>query len=193
SSLVSFSLFQRVPRPARPDLRPIYQGSNPISDVWSLEALRIIGKYFRRSVFDSSDEEAKENMMLASTFAGVGFGNAGVHLCHALSYPISSQGQSYFDADYPAKKPLIPHGLSVVTTAVADFEYLTPACPERHAAAARQLGATISDNAGNDYIASKLCDQIRGFMRDFQVPNGLEEMGFQYSDIGKASKVKMHF
>ncbi|PIO58033.1 hypothetical protein TELCIR_20541, partial [Teladorsagia circumcincta] len=55
-----------------------------------------------------------------------------------------SQGHSYFDADYPPRKALIPHGLSVVTTAVADFEYLTPACPERHAQAARQLGATVS-------------------------------------------------
>nr|CDJ98032.1 unnamed protein product [Haemonchus contortus] len=182
-SFTALPYTKRVPRPLRPDLRPLYQGSNPISDVWSQEALRIIGKYFRRSVFDSSDEEAREKMLLASTFAGVGFGNAGVHLCHALSYPISSQGHSYFDKDYPDKKPLIPHGLSVVTTAVADFEYLTPACPERHAQAAQQLGATIPDSAGNNYIASVLCDQIRGLMRDFQVPNGLEAMGFQRSDI----------
>ncbi|VDL77172.1 unnamed protein product [Nippostrongylus brasiliensis] len=183
---------QRVPRPLRPELRPLYQGSNPISDVWSLEALRIMGKYFRRSVLDSSDEEAKTNMLLASTFAGVGFGNAGVHLCHALSYPISSQGKSYFDADYPSKKPLIPHGLSVVTTAVADFEYLTPAFPERHAQAARALGASVNDSAGNSYIASKLCDEIRGFMRDFKVPNGLEAMGFEFSDIEKLSAAALN-
>ncbi|KAK6010783.1 hypothetical protein OSTOST_24150 [Ostertagia ostertagi] len=125
----------------------------------------------------------------------------------------SSQGQSYFDADYPTKKPLIPHGLSVVTTAVADFEYLTPACPERHAQAARQLGATVSsrsppihgqnqwlarskvyvkDTAGNSYIARILCDQIRGLMRDFQVPNGLEAMGFQYSDIEKLTAAALN-
>ncbi|VDP34925.1 unnamed protein product [Heligmosomoides polygyrus] len=183
---------QRVPRPVRPELRPLYQGSNPISDVWSLEALRIMGKYFRRSVEDSSDDEARENMMLASTFAGVGFGNAGVHLCHGLSYPISSQGKSYYDADYPPRKALIPHGLSVVTTAVADFEYLTPSSPERHAEAARQLGAKIPVSASNSYIAGKLCDEIRGFMRDFRVPNGLEAMGFQFSDIERLSAAALN-
>ncbi|KAK6046594.1 alcohol dehydrogenase, iron-dependent [Cooperia oncophora] len=191
-SYTALPYLKRVPRPLRPDLRPLYQGSNPISDVWSLEALRIMGKYFRRSVLDSSDEEAKERMLLASTFAGVGFGNAGVHLCHALSYPISSQGHSYFDSDYPSRKALIPHGLSVVTTAVADFEFLTPACPERHAEAARQLGATVSDTAGNSYIAMTLCDQIRGLMRDFQVPNGLEAMGFQFSDIEKLTAAALN-
>ncbi|KAJ1357699.1 Hydroxyacid-oxoacid transhydrogenase, mitochondrial [Parelaphostrongylus tenuis] len=62
---------QRVPRPLQPQLRPLYQGANPISDVWSLEALRIMRKYFRRSVNDSSDDEAKYYMLLASTFAGM--------------------------------------------------------------------------------------------------------------------------
>ncbi|EYC17064.1 hypothetical protein Y032_0031g2255 [Ancylostoma ceylanicum] len=186
-SYTALPYHKRVPRPARPDLRPLYQGSNPISDVWSMEALRIMGKYFRRSVADSSDEEARQHMLLASTFAGVGFGNAGVHICHGLSYPISSQGKSYFDKDYPETKPLIPHGLSVVTTAVADFEFLTASCPERHARAARQLGAEIPDNASDSYVAAKLCDEIRGFMRDFQVPNGLEAMGFKFSDIDKLS------
>ncbi|KJH50934.1 alcohol dehydrogenase, iron-dependent [Dictyocaulus viviparus] len=187
---------QRVPCPLRPQLRPLYQGSNPISDIWSLEALKIIRKYFRRSVNDCFDNEAKYHMLLASVFAGIGFGNAGVHLCHGLieslsvmykssrkAFYVSSQGKSYFDVDYPAKKALIPHGLSVVITAAADFEFLAPAFPERHAEAARQLGVDVPISADSDYIAKKLCDEIRGYMRDFNVPNGLKDLGFQFSDI----------
>ena len=41
---------QRKPRPSDPALRPSYQGSNPISDIWSLHALRIVTKYFKRQV-----------------------------------------------------------------------------------------------------------------------------------------------
>src|SRR5881398_4059560 len=54
--------FHRRPRPERPVLRPAYQGSNPISDVWSLEALRWVAKYFVRAVEDPDDLEAREKM-----------------------------------------------------------------------------------------------------------------------------------
>ena len=33
------------PLPDRPALRPAYQGSNPISDIWSLQALRMVAQY----------------------------------------------------------------------------------------------------------------------------------------------------
>ncbi|PIC46262.1 hypothetical protein B9Z55_006011 [Caenorhabditis nigoni] len=183
---------QRSPRPARPEVRPVYQGSNPISDVWSREALRIIGKYFRRSVFDPSDEEARTEMLKASSFAGIGFGNAGVHLCHGLSYPISSQAKGCVAHGYPQDKNLIPHGLSVMTTAVADFEFTTAACPDRHLVAAQTLGADIPNNADNEYISRTLCDQLRGFMKDFGVPNGLKGMGFEYSDIDHLTEAASH-
>jgi alcohol dehydrogenase class IV len=73
---------ERTPRPTNPILRPAYQGANPISDIFSLNALRQTVKYLPRSVRDPEDMEAQSEMLLASTLAGVGFGNAGVHLCH---------------------------------------------------------------------------------------------------------------
>src|SRR5438552_326350 len=83
------------PRPDRPALRPAYQGSNPISDIWSLEALRMVTAYLVRAVEDADDDEARANMLLAASYAGVGFGNAGVHLPHGMSYPVSGHVKSY--------------------------------------------------------------------------------------------------
>ena len=68
---------------------PAYQGSNPISDVWSMQALRMVAQYLVRAVDDPSDDEARAQMLLAASYAGVGFGNAGVHLPHGMSYPVS--------------------------------------------------------------------------------------------------------
>eukprot|EP01045_Picozoa_sp_COSAG04_P026122 COSAG04_NODE_3562_length_2707_cov_2.035276_3_plen_226_part_01 len=118
-SLESFTALpynERVPRPANPNLRPAYQGSNPISDVWCQQSLRMLAENFVRSV-QTDDKRAKEEMCLASTYAGVGFGNAGVHLCHGMSYPISGLnkgGPRWVHPEYDSTPTpggvLVPHG-----------------------------------------------------------------------------------
>jgi hydroxyacid-oxoacid transhydrogenase len=115
--------FERRPRPERPMLRPAYQGSNPISDVWSLEALRLVTAYLRRAVADPSDKQARAGMLLAAAYAGMGFGNAGVHLPHGMSYPVSGLVRGYRPPGYPDDHPMIPHGVSVVLTAPAVFRF----------------------------------------------------------------------
>src|SRR5205814_5628007 len=46
--------YNRRPKPARPIERPAYQGSNPISDIWSLRALEIVARFLPRAVADCS-------------------------------------------------------------------------------------------------------------------------------------------
>ncbi|MCB1124243.1 MAG: iron-containing alcohol dehydrogenase, partial [Verrucomicrobiae bacterium] len=82
--------YRERPKPERPIQRPSYQGSNPISDLWSLEALRMVDKFLIRAYQSPDDLEARGAMHLAAGIAGVGFGNAGVHLPHGMSYPVSS-------------------------------------------------------------------------------------------------------
>ena len=85
--------FDQRPRPDRPQLRPAYQGSNPVSDLWALEALRLVEQFLPRAVADPSDDEARSAMCLAAALAGIGFGNAGVHLPHGMSYPDGWHGR----------------------------------------------------------------------------------------------------
>ena len=87
--------FTDRPMPDRPAMRPAYQGSNPISDIWSMQALRMVNRFLVRAFDDTSDDEARANMLLAAAYAGVGFGNAGVHLPHGMSYPVSGNVRSY--------------------------------------------------------------------------------------------------
>src|SRR6187200_598836 len=102
------------PMPESPRMRPAYQGSNPISDVWSLQSLRMVAKYLVRAVADPSDEDARSQMLLAAAYAGVGFGNAGVHLPHGMSYPVSGKVKSYRAPGYNSSHPIVPHGMSVI-------------------------------------------------------------------------------
>lgn len=174
--------FKNRPRPDRPILRPAYQGSNPISDLWSLEALRMVDQYLIRAYQDSNDIEARGYMHLAAGIAGVGFGNAGVHLPHGMSYPVSSHVRSFTPEDFETDHPIIPHGMSVILNAPAVFRFTAPADPERHRQAAMALGADVIDVADED-VGEALANRIIEFMKALNMPNGLEAVGYTEADI----------
>jgi hydroxyacid-oxoacid transhydrogenase len=170
------------PLPAKPLLRPAYQGSNPISDVWSLQALKMVSQYLVRAVEDAGDDEARSAMLLAASYAGVGFGNAGVHLPHGMSYAVSGHVQTYAAPGYAADHALVPHGISVILNAPAVFRYTGPSSPARHLQAAEALGVDV--RGVRDVDAGKvLADRITWFMQRLQVPNGLRAVGYTAQDI----------
>ncbi|HLI51291.1 MAG TPA: hydroxyacid-oxoacid transhydrogenase, partial [Thermomicrobiaceae bacterium] len=81
--------YNQRPAPESPRMRPAYQGANPISDIWARQAIQMVAANIVRAAEDPDDEEARGQMLLAAAFAGIGFGNAGVHLPHGMSYPVS--------------------------------------------------------------------------------------------------------
>ena len=174
--------FHQRPRPERPVLRPAYQGSNPISDVWSLEALRWVAKYFVRSVENPDDDEARQKMQLAASYAGVGFGNAGVHLPHGMSYPVSGMVRKFRPEGFPGDHPIVPHGMSVILNAPAVFRFTAEACPERHLIAAEILGADVSRAKPAD-AGKILAGRLVAIMQRLKVPNGLRAVGYDNNDI----------
>ncbi len=142
----------------------------------------MVNQYLVRAVEDPSDDEARANMILAASYAGVGFGNAGVHLPHGMSYPVSGNVKSYRVPGYAVDHPLVPHGFSVILNAPSVFRFTAEADPDRHLQAAEALGADIS-HARPDAAGRILADRITWFMQRLKVPNGLSDVGYTTSDI----------
>jgi hydroxyacid-oxoacid transhydrogenase len=170
------------PRPEGPTLRPAYQGSNPISDIWSMEALRMVHRYMVRAVENPGDDEARGQMLLAAAYAGIGFGNAGCHLPHGMSYPVSGMVRDYQPEGYEVDHPILPHGMSVILNAPAVFRWTAAVNPRRHLWAAELLGADISEASEED-AGEVLAGAIIDLMRKVGMPNGLAAVGFESDDI----------
>jgi len=174
--------FSNREAPDDPGKRPAYQGANPISDVWAMSALEMVANNIIPAVKDPTDQVARSNMMLAATFAGVGFGNAGVHLAHGMSYPVSGMVRDFVPEGYPQGHPMVPHGMGVIISAPSVFRYTAPTNPERHMHCARILGAETSGASLED-AGDLLADAIVGYIKELGVPNGLSGVGYTQHDI----------
>jgi alcohol dehydrogenase class IV len=119
-------------------------------------------------------------MAMAATFAGIGFGHAGVHIPHANAYPIAGRVKDFHPKDYPSHEPMIPHGMSVSLTAPEAFRFTFAAAPERHLRAAQLLapGAEVPSDPA-DLLPNILAD----LMRDIEIPNGVGAVGYDSGDI----------
>ncbi len=174
--------FRQRPAPTRPKYRPAYQGANPISDLWALEALRMVRTYLPRAVEHPQNDEARGKMLLAASYAGIGFGNAGVHLPHGMSYPVSGMVRGFRMTGYPTDHAMVPHGISVVLNAPAVFRFTGAASPQRHLDAAAALGAD-TEGVGPVHAGELLAETIITFMRRLGCPSGLAELGYSDADV----------
>ena len=164
----------------RPEERVPYNGANPIADMWSERALSLLAESFRAAVRDGEDTEARGKMAMAATFAGLGFGNAGVHIPHANAYPIAGRVKDFHPKDYPADEPMVPHGMSVALTAPEAFRFTFDADPERHLRAARLLDPR-AEQTGDP--AEFLPTVLTALMRDIDIPGGIGAVGYDEGDV----------
>jgi hydroxyacid-oxoacid transhydrogenase len=193
----------------QPPQRVPYCGANPVSDMFAERALALLARSFRAAVRDGADLSARTDMALAATFAGLGFGNAGVHVPHANAYPIAGRVTDFHPDGYPGDEPLVPHGMSVALTAPQAFRFTFAALPRRHLRAAeiltegwstatgpgpagdrlRELSGRARSSTGRaggparidapDRLPAVLLEIIR----EVGMPNGLAAVGYQDADV----------
>ena len=120
-----FDSYARKP----PEQRVPYCGANPLADVWAERALTLMAGSFRRAVTHGDDLQARTQVAMAATFAGLGFGNAGVHVPHANAYPIAGRSRGFRPADYPCYhniKQWVVHCRELPLSLLRTFEAIRP-------------------------------------------------------------------
>ena len=134
------------------------------TDTQAIAAMKLIGPNLRKVYHNGGDRDAREQMMLGSTLAGVAFSNASVALVHGMSRPI---GAAYH----------VPHGLSNAMLLPEVTEFSIPAAAERYADCARAIG--VANESDNTEVANnKLMDELYALNKELQVPSP-EEFGIE--------------
>ena len=107
---------------------------NPISDMLSLRALRLLSHNINTVLTQPTNLAAREAMLLGSMFAGQAFANAPVAAVHALAYPL---GGHYH----------IPHGLSNSLMLPAVLAFNAPAVEKDYGELATVLPGNVAPSA----------------------------------------------
>ena len=173
--------FTRRPAPPSSGRRPLTQGANPYSDITCVRAIELIGQNLVQSVITPEDHHF-EALMFAGMLAGIGFGNAGCHLPHGMSYAVAGLVKDYRPEGWPRDHPMVPHGISVVVNSPAVFRLTGSACPDRHLQAARSMGGDL-EGADLERAGDLLADRIVEMMRATGIPNGLRGVGYTEDDL----------
>lgn len=143
--------------------------SQPLSDLVAMAAIRLIAGNLRQAWANGSDIEARTNMMLAATLAGIAFSNASVTLIHGMSRPI---GACFH----------VAHGISnaVLLPVWAEYTYLGN--PKKFAAIAEAMGENITGLSTIE-AAFKTYEAVKRLCRDIQIPSisglGIDQEEFE--------------
>jgi alcohol dehydrogenase class IV len=176
--------FDERPR-AEAGRRPTFCGANPLSDPLCAEALRYVGRAFRRVARDGADLAARTDMLLAATLTAVGSSTAGVHIPHACSYAVAAQVSDYSPPGYPRGRPFVPHGHAVASTLPATLRFIASVTPEAQRMAADALAVTprTGDPGEPGDPGESLVPHLVALMRDIGAPNGLSAFGYTRAHV----------
>jgi len=141
--------------------------ANPLSEMFSLEAVKRIGRSLRRAVEKGSDLDARSDMLLGSLLAGIGLANAGVTAVHSLSYPLGGRFR-------------IPHGVANGLFLAPVMEYNVFSIPEKFIRIAEALGEDI-DGVSTKEGALMAVGAVKRLAKDVEVPQRLSDLGIPES------------
>ncbi|RKO67899.1 iron-containing alcohol dehydrogenase [Desulfofundulus salinus] len=143
--------------------------ATPHTDIYALEAIRLISANLRTAVSNGSDLEAREKMAMGSFFAGVSLANAGVGAVHALAYPLGGKFH-------------VSHGVSNALLFAPVIEFNCISNLAKFARVAEAMGEPVAGKSLRE-AAMLAAKAVRELVADVGIPKSLRDVGVSESDI----------
>ena len=147
----------------------ITKGAWEMSDMFEIEAIRMINKYIRTAVFEPTNPVGRNGMAVAQYIAGMAFSNVGLGVVHGMAHPMGS----LFD---------VPHGVANALLLPTVMEFNAPACIEKYVEIAKAMNA-YKEGMTNEEAADAACKAVRDLAIEVGIPQHLTELGIKEEDI----------
>ncbi len=137
----------------------ITKGHCAISDMFHLEAIRLISSSLRSAV--ENKDCGREGMALGQYIAGMGFSNVGLGIVHSMAHGLSA----FYDT---------PHGVACAIILPTGLEYNAPAAKERYPAIGKAMGVEGIDSMSLDEAAAATIAAVKKLSSDVGIPADLK-------------------
>jgi lactaldehyde reductase len=152
----------------------ITKGAWEMSDMFEVEAIRMIHKYLETAVFEPKNPVGRNGMAVAQYIAGMAFSNVGLGVVHGMAHPMGS----LFD---------VPHGVANALLLPTIMEFNAPACLDKFVIIAQAL-EVYKEGMTKEEAAKAACDAVRALAVKVGIPQHLTELGIKETDIPKLSE-----
>lgn len=146
-----------------------YEGAHPLGKLLALEAIKLIGRNLVRAVNDPENQDARDQMALAASYAGMAFSNCGVALVHALEYPL---GAAVHCSHGEGNGLLLPHVM----------RYNLPTRAAEFAEIAEALGCT-EKGLSLEQQAEQAIEAVLRLQQDVGIRSTLRQLGVQRDSL----------
>ena len=137
----------------------ITKGAWEMSDMFHLEAIRLISKHLRGAV--NNTPEGREGMALGQYIAGMGFSNVGLGIVHSMAHPLGAVYNT-------------PHGVANAIILPTVMEYNAPATGEKYREIARAMGVKGVDEMTQEEYRKAAIDAVKQLSLDVGIPQDLK-------------------
>ncbi|MBR4192828.1 MAG: lactaldehyde reductase [Oscillospiraceae bacterium] len=136
----------------------ITKGACAISDMFHLEAIRLIAKSLRAAV--QNDPDGREGMALGQYIAGMGFSNVGLGIVHSMAHGLSA----LYDT---------PHGVACAILLPVGLEYNKPVAGKRYRAIGKVMEVAGIDRMTDEEAADATIAAVKKLSADVGIPANL--------------------
>ncbi len=137
----------------------ITKGHCAISDMFHLEAIRLISHSLRAAV--KNDPDGREGMALGQYIAGMGFSNVGLGIVHSMAHGLSA----LYDT---------PHGVACAILLPLGLEYNAPVAGKRYRAIGKAMGVDGLDFMSDEEAAKATIAAVKQLSADVGIPADLK-------------------